>query len=79
MTNAKDMLRQLEDNLRGFSGRLDESNDELDAVVQSCFHKGLLLLGCGKNTIRFCPPLVVNETQVKTAVAILDEVLGNIE
>ena len=46
-----------------------------DAVVQSCFHRGLLLLGCGESAIRLCPPLVINREQAKTALAILDEAL----
>lgn len=47
-----------------------------DALVQRCFHKGLLLLGCGSNSIRFCPPLVINEEDVDSAVTILDEALS---
>jgi 4-aminobutyrate aminotransferase len=48
---------------------------ERDALVQRCFRKGLLLLGCGANTVRFCPPLVINEQDVDSAVRILDEAL----
>jgi 4-aminobutyrate aminotransferase len=51
---------------------------ERNAVIQECFQRGLLLLGCGSNTVRFCPPLVVNEHDVETAVGIVDEVLGEI-
>jgi 4-aminobutyrate aminotransferase len=47
-----------------------------DAVVQSCFQKGLLLLGCGQNTLRFCPPLVVNREQADRAVAIVEAALA---
>lgn len=49
--------------------------EEREAIVQSCFRRGLLLLGCGQSTIRFCPPLVVTKEQVDTALAILDDVL----
>jgi 4-aminobutyrate aminotransferase len=49
--------------------------EEREAIVQSCFRRGLLLLGCGQSTIRFCPPLVVTKEQVDTAVDILDDVL----
>ena len=49
-----------------------------DAVVDACFHRGLLLLGCGKSTLRFCPPLVVDEEDVEIAMGILDEVLGSV-
>lgn len=48
---------------------------ERDAVVQACFRKGLLMLGCGSSTLRFCPPLVVTREEVDTAVGIIDGVL----
>ena len=53
----------------------EPASTERDEIVQECFHRGLLLLGCGTNTIRFCPPLVITAEQCDTAVAILDEVL----
>jgi len=46
-----------------------------NALVQSCFQKGLLLLGCGQSAIRFCPPLVIHERDAATAVRILDQAL----
>ena len=52
--------------------------DERNEIVQSCFRKGLLLLGCGKNSIRFCPPLVITREQAETAVSILDEALSEV-
>ncbi|HYV38023.1 MAG TPA: acetyl ornithine aminotransferase family protein [Gemmataceae bacterium] len=47
-----------------------------DEIVQSAFHRGLLLLGCGEGAIRFCPPLCINAAQVDTALAILTAVLA---
>jgi 4-aminobutyrate aminotransferase len=41
-----------------------------DRVVQKCFEKGLLLLGCGESTIRFCPPLVLTRREVDLAIPI---------
>lgn len=47
------------------------SNQEFrNQVVQRAFEKGLLLLGCGESTIRFCPPLIVSKSEVDTAVEI---------
>jgi 4-aminobutyrate aminotransferase len=43
--------------------------------VQSCFRQGLLMLGCGMSTLRFCPPLVVTKEQCDVAVKIIDDVL----
>ena len=48
---------------------------ERNRVVQRCFEKGLLLLGCGDSTVRFCPPLIVGEREVDTAVDIFAEAL----
>ena len=47
-----------------------------DDIVQACFREGLLLLGCGASTLRFCPPLVISREQCDTAVEILDSVLA---
>ena len=53
----------------------EPANTERDDIVQACFRRGLLMLGCGSSTLRFCPPLVVTTEQCDTAIAILDEVL----
>jgi 4-aminobutyrate aminotransferase len=47
-----------------------------DGLIESCFHKGLLLLGCGTNTVRFCPPLIINREDVETAIRIFDQALN---
>lgn len=47
-----------------------------DRVMQQCFERGLLLLGCGESTLRFCPPLIVNGEEVATAVAIFDAAIA---
>ena len=52
--------------------------DEKEAVIQSCFRRGLLLLGCGQSTVRFCPPLVITAEHVDIAVEILDDVLKSL-
>jgi 4-aminobutyrate aminotransferase-like enzyme len=56
-------------------GTKEPASTERDEIVQLCFRRGLLLLGCGVNTLRFCPPLVVTKEQCDTAIAILDDVL----
>ena len=43
---------------------------------QSCFKKGLLVLGCGKSAIRLAPPLIVEQTDIDIALEIIDQVLG---
>jgi len=47
-----------------------------DRIMQKCFEKGLLLLSCGESTLRFCPPLIVKEEEVNTAVAIFDAAIS---
>ncbi len=50
-----------------------------DALVESAFRHGLLLLGCGESALRFCPPLCITAEQVETALRILSQVLGDRE
>src|SRR5690606_827121 len=52
--------------------------EERNRVVQKCFERGLLLLGCGESTVRFGPPLIVDERQVDTAVELFDAALAEI-
>lgn len=42
-----------------------------DRLVDAAFYRGLLLLGCGKAAIRFCPPLVIDNDQIQVALDIL--------
>lgn len=44
-------------------------------LEQLAFRKGLLLLSCGKSTIRFAPPLVITADEVKVGLEILDQCL----
>lgn len=46
-----------------------------DALERKAFQNGLLLLGCGKSTIRVAPPLVLNEYDVDMGLDILDKSL----
>ena len=46
-----------------------------DQIIQNAFHRGLLLLGCGKSTIRISPPLMVNRDEVYEAFEIIDEAI----
>jgi 4-aminobutyrate aminotransferase len=47
-----------------------------EAVLQEAFRRGLLLLGCGKSTIRLAPPLTVDAEDAETAVRLLDEAIA---
>jgi 4-aminobutyrate aminotransferase len=37
------------------------------AVIERAFHNGLLLLPCGRSTIRFMPPLMITKADVDEA------------
>jgi 4-aminobutyrate aminotransferase len=52
---------------------------ERNNVIQRCFRKGLLLLGCGSNVIRMVPPLVISKHHADTALSILDEAFTAVE
>jgi 4-aminobutyrate aminotransferase len=53
----------------------DEPDPQLRHVLlDAAFERGLLLLGCGRSGIRFCPALCVTAKQVNTALSILGEV-----
>lgn len=44
-----------------------------EQVMVDAFRRGLLLLTCGKSTIRFCPPLVVTKEQIDEGLSIFEE------
>lgn len=56
----------------------ERATTERDAVVNAAFRRGLLVLGAGKNAIRFSPPLVLTRAQADTAVRIFDEALAEV-
>jgi 4-aminobutyrate aminotransferase len=44
-----------------------------DEVIDRAFERGLLLLGCGKSTIRFSPPLSVTRSEIDEGLMIFEE------
>ena len=48
-------------------------------VLQAAFHKGLLVLGAGENSLRLAPPLVIDEEQAEFALRTLDECISEVE
>jgi len=46
-----------------------------ERIVDMAFERGLLLLGCGENTVRLCPPLIVTQQEMDVALDILEECL----
>jgi len=67
-------LMRAVDVLNPETGRPD--HDLRDQVVDAAFYHGLLLLSCGENGIRFCPPLCITAAQIETGLRLLDEVIS---
>ncbi len=47
-----------------------------DEVVDLAFERGLLVLGAGENTLRLCPPLIVNREQCDFALDTLEDCIA---
>jgi len=59
--------------------RTKEPYDEvMTRVTEAAFHRGLLLLGCGRSTFRLSPPLVLDEYDVDTGMDILEACLREV-
>ncbi|MFZ1266556.1 acetyl ornithine aminotransferase family protein [Candidatus Amarolinea dominans] len=56
--------------------RFGELRNEL---VDQCYFHGLLILGCGPNTIRFAPPLMIPRDLIDEGLIIFERVLSELE
>jgi len=60
-------------------GLMDAISVETDItrnrIIKRAFQKGLLILGCGFESLRFLPPLNVTQREIDIALNILDDVL----
>ena len=54
---------------------LEADPDLRDRVEMACFNKGLIILGCGSNSIRFSPPLILAKENVDVALEIFDDAI----
>jgi 4-aminobutyrate aminotransferase len=57
----------------------ERAPDLRNRLVQMAFHKGLLILGSGDTTLRFCPPLLIDEEQAEFAVRTVDACITEVE
>jgi 4-aminobutyrate aminotransferase len=48
-------------------------------VIQGCYERGVLLLGCGKSVVRFMPPLNVAPHEIDLGLEVFAEALGEAE
>jgi 4-aminobutyrate aminotransferase len=49
------------------------ANEQRDQVVELAFEKGVLFLGCGPNSVRLSPPLIITKEQADIAMNVLEE------
>jgi len=47
-----------------------------DAIEMACYQRGLIILGCGTNSIRWSPPLILAREHVDVALEIFDEAIA---
>jgi 4-aminobutyrate aminotransferase len=48
-----------------------------DEIEMACFNRGLIILGCGANTIRWSPPLILTKENVDVALEIFDAAIAD--
>ena len=71
-----------DDRRRNRQRQEDESHtahDERDRIVELAFERGILFLGCGPNTVRIAPPLLVTKDEADVAVDVLEECITILE
>ncbi len=47
-----------------------------DRIEIECFNRGLIILGCGANSIRWSPPLIITRENVDVALEIFDDAIA---
>lgn len=57
----------------------ERAPDLRDRLERMAFERGLLILGCGPNSIRLCPPLVITKVQADFAMETLEGCLASPE
>jgi 4-aminobutyrate aminotransferase len=82
MTGLREIHRRNPDSILDVRGKglmigVEFASPQLAEDVQwACFQRGLLVLECGKQTVRLCPPLVASAADVDTAVRIFGEAVA---
>jgi len=56
----------------------ERATTERDRIVQAMFKRGVLILGAGRNALRFAPPLVINTAQIDSVLDVFEEALGEL-
>ena len=56
----------------------EKAIEERSKIIRACFEKGLVILGCGENVVRFMPPLIITQREADTGLTIFEEVLKKV-
>ena len=56
----------------------ERATDWRNQLIQNAFKKGLLMLGCGENTVRLCPALTVSSEEIDVCLEIFQTALQEI-
>lgn len=57
----------------------EKASDLRDKIIDNAFHRGLLTLGSGENSIRLSPPLMIDQEQADCAIRIMEESIREAE
>lgn len=50
-----------------------------DTLVQTCINNGMMILGCGEKSIRFRPPLIVQEEHIDEGISIIEKSMKEVQ
>jgi len=57
----------------------ERAHEDRDRIVELAFERGILFLGCGPNTVRLSPPLLVTQEEADVAIDVLEESISIVE
>lgn len=46
-------------------------------IMTETFRRGVILLPCGESAVRFCPPLIISESELLTGLGVFEEAVAN--
>ncbi len=55
-----------------------DTAERAEEIQWACFQRGLLVLECGRTSVRMSPPLIVSEVEMETAVRIFSESVAHV-
>jgi 4-aminobutyrate aminotransferase len=56
----------------------ERASDWRNEIVMRSFQGGLLLLGCGENTVRFCPALTATAEEIDLCLSLFEEAVREV-